>query len=76
MLERLCRDCFQYFLRRNRERPTWEAHHKVAVAEGGGECGLDGYETLCRDCHKAETSALRKRLSRQNKNTSDQMRLI
>jgi hypothetical protein len=37
---------------------AWEAHHKVAVAEGGGECGLDGYETLCLACHRAETAAL------------------
>ncbi|MDA8346965.1 MAG: HNH endonuclease [Thermaerobacter sp.] len=36
----------------------WEAHHIVPVVEGGGECGLDGYETLCLRCHKAETAAL------------------
>lgn len=41
---------------------NWEAHHKHAVAEGGGGCGLDGYETLCRRCHAAETGQLRKRL--------------
>lgn len=39
-------------------RSGWEAHHKVAVVEGGGECGLDGYETLCFECHDAETAAL------------------
>lgn len=36
----------------------WEAHHTTAVVEGGGECGLEGYETLCLRCHKAETALL------------------
>lgn len=39
----------------------WEAHHTVAVVEGGGECGLEGLETLCRACHAQETSALARR---------------
>ncbi len=39
----------------------WECHHVVAVAEGGGECGLDGLVTLCRSCHLIETAALAKR---------------
>jgi 5-methylcytosine-specific restriction endonuclease McrA len=39
----------------------WEAHHKVPVVEGGGLCGLDGLETLCSRCHRAETAALAKR---------------
>ena len=39
----------------------WDADHIVAVVEGGGECGLDNYRTLCCKCHKAETSKLRKR---------------
>lgn len=43
----------------------WEAHHILAVAEGGGVgCGLEGYETLCLPCHKVETAALRQRLKR------------
>lgn len=42
----------------------WEADHVVPVAEGGGGCGLDGYRTLCRPCHRDETRALRRRLSR------------
>lgn len=41
---------------------SWEAHHIVAVAEGGGECGLDNIETLCHECHRAETKALYHRL--------------
>ena len=44
-------------------RALWEAHHQVAVAEGGGLCGLDGYETLCRWCHQRETKALVSRLA-------------
>lgn len=40
----------------------WEADHIVPVVEGGGECGLDGYRTLCIPCHKAATKALHQRL--------------
>jgi 5-methylcytosine-specific restriction protein A len=40
---------------------TWEADHIVPVVEGGGECGLDGYRTLCRRCHSLETARLAKR---------------
>jgi 5-methylcytosine-specific restriction protein A len=41
----------------------WQADHTVPVAEGGGECGLEGYRTLCTDCHKKETALLRARLA-------------
>lgn len=41
---------------------TWEADHIIPVAEGGGCCGLENLRTLCRDCHEAETAALRRRL--------------
>lgn len=41
----------------------WQADHIVPVIEGGGECGLDNYRTLCTDCHKRETAALRKRMA-------------
>ncbi len=30
----------------------WEAHHIQSVVEGGGECGLENYRTLCFVCHK------------------------
>lgn len=40
----------------------WDADHIVPVAEGGGGCGLDNYQTLCLPCHKRETRALRRRL--------------
>lgn len=45
-------------------RSLWDAHHTHAVAEGGGLCELDGFETLCWRCHAAETAALRRRLNR------------
>ena len=54
----------------------WEAHHKQAVSEGGGECGLDNYETLCVWCHKAETRELRRRLTEQRQAAKGKVRLI
>lgn len=42
----------------------WQADHIVPVVEGGGECGLEGFQTLCTACHKRETAALRKRLAK------------
>jgi hypothetical protein len=35
----------------------WDADHIVPVWKGGGLCGLDNYQTLCRDCHAAKTAA-------------------
>lgn len=53
---------------RRRARGTghlWQADHIVPVVEGGGECGLDGYRTLCTTpCHKEETAALASRLAK------------
>lgn len=37
---------------------TWEADHIVPVSEGGGGCGIDGYRTLCIECHHGETALL------------------
>ena len=59
---------YKMFLRENGlrfNRSHWEAHHKHAVIEGGGECGLAGYETLCWRCHPKETGQLRRRLNQQ-----------
>jgi len=36
----------------------WQADHIVPVVEGGGECGLDNYRTLCTECHKQVTREL------------------
>lgn len=33
----------------------WQADHIIAVVNGGGGCGLDGYQTLCVPCHKKKT---------------------
>jgi 5-methylcytosine-specific restriction protein A len=39
----------------------WDADHIRAVAEGGGECGLENMQTLCLWCHRDKTSAVRRR---------------
>jgi hypothetical protein len=38
-----------------REGDFWDADHKLACANGGGEAGLDDYQTLCKPCHKVKT---------------------
>lgn len=45
----------------------WDADHIIPVVEGGGQCGLDGYRTLCCGCHKAETAKLAKRRAMRRK---------
>ena len=47
---------------RPRAGDLWQADHVVPVAEGGGECDLDNYRTLCERCHRGETAALRARM--------------
>jgi 5-methylcytosine-specific restriction protein A len=42
-------------------RRWWEADHIVPVVEGGGQCGLEGYRTLCLPCHRKVTAALARR---------------
>jgi 5-methylcytosine-specific restriction protein A len=34
----------------------WDADHIKAVVEGGGECGLDNYQTLCIWCHRQKSA--------------------
>ena len=34
----------------------WDADHIRPVKDGGGECGLENYQTLCLWCHKAKTA--------------------
>ena len=36
----------------------WEADHIVSVCEGGGGCGIEGFQTLCQVCHKVKTKLL------------------
>lgn len=45
------------------DRPTmgalWQADHIVAVADGGGECDLSNFRTLCSVCHDSVTAGQR-----------------
>jgi hypothetical protein len=55
---------------RNRHS-LWDADHIRPVAEGGGECGLDNYRTLCVYCHQKITAAQCKaRAARKREGTS------
>eukprot|EP00956_Cyclotella_meneghiniana_P011054 scaffold15468_cov87-Cyclotella_meneghiniana.AAC.5 len=45
-----------------KEHDFWQADHIVAVAEGGGGCGVDNLRTLCTTCHLTETEKLHSRL--------------
>ena len=38
------------------KRGPWDADHIHPVHLGGGECGLEGFQTLCKDCHKAKSA--------------------
>ena len=49
-------------LHKPKEGDFWQADHILAVAEGGGGCGLENLRTLCTPCHKSETERLRARL--------------
>jgi 5-methylcytosine-specific restriction protein A len=53
-----CQCVFCVAVREAQELAQWEADHILPVVEGGGLCGLDGYRTLCKLCHKKETAAL------------------
>lgn len=33
----------------------WESDHILPVFRGGGGCGLDNYQTLCKRCHSYKT---------------------
>ena len=39
-----------------KEGAFWEADHARAVADGGGECALENYQTLCTRCHVAKST--------------------
>lgn len=39
------------------ERGPWVADHIVPVHLGGGECGLENFQTLCLVCNRAKTAA-------------------
>jgi 5-methylcytosine-specific restriction protein A len=54
-----------------RKRGFWDADHIAPVVEGGGECGLDNYRTLCIPCHRSVTAALRRRLAAARREGND-----
>jgi 5-methylcytosine-specific restriction endonuclease McrA len=33
----------------------WQADHIIPVHKGGGACGLDNFQTLCKSCHAEKT---------------------
>ncbi|MBV8208146.1 MAG: HNH endonuclease [Acidobacteria bacterium] len=45
-----------------RLRSPWDADHIVPVCEGGGQCSLENFRTLCIPCHQRVTGELRVRL--------------
>lgn len=61
--ERMKRDGWKL----SRRTSWWEADHILPVAEGGGQCGIENYRTLCVRCHAKETAALRRRLAEARK---------
>lgn len=53
----------------------WEADHIIPVSEGGGGCGIDGYQILCIKCHKDDTKKLHRRLSGKPEISGDELQL-
>jgi 5-methylcytosine-specific restriction enzyme A len=49
----------------------WDADHIIPVIEGGGECNLSNFRTLCIPCHKSVTAELRARLAAKNQEAKD-----
>ena len=45
----------------------WQADHRLAVAEGGGQCDIGNFRTLCTVCHAQETKALMERVRKKKK---------
>lgn len=45
------RECQARKIPKNR-KSLWDGDHILAVKDGGGECGLDNYRTLCLWCHR------------------------
>lgn len=51
-----------------RNRTTfWDADHIIPVVEGGGECDLDNYRTLCYWCHQRVTAELARQRAEERK---------
>ncbi|HYE07436.1 MAG TPA: HNH endonuclease [Planctomycetota bacterium] len=41
----------------------WQADHRVPFSDGGADCGLGNYRTLCLACHRLQTKELHRRLT-------------
>ncbi len=50
------------FGRRRRVISLWQADHRLPIAEGGRDCGLGNYRTLCLACHAIQTRAMHRRM--------------
>ncbi len=50
----------------------WDADHIIPVVEGGGQCGLENYRTLCHPCHKKVTAELSRRRTKSKKQNTTQ----
>ncbi|KAG0605049.1 hypothetical protein M758_9G027500 [Ceratodon purpureus] len=59
MLEKLIKDPI--------EGNAWHADHIVAVADGGGECRLENFQTLCIACHAKVTAEQHRHRASENK---------
>ena len=49
---------FQKLLSKPTSGQLWQADHIIPVCEGGGECDLNNYRTLCTVCHQEQTNKL------------------
>jgi len=49
----------------------WDADHIIPVIEGGGECDISNFRTLCIPCHKKVTAELRARLAKKSQEERD-----
>lgn len=54
----------------------WDADHILEVVNGGGQCGLENYQTLCHPCHKAKTKRLAAELAQRRRKPSPQPELV
>ena len=52
----------QKLLNNPKENDFWQADHRIAVAMGGGLCGMENFQTLCTPCHKKDTQNLAREL--------------
>lgn len=57
-----CRECGEI-------TKDWEADHILPVHQGGGACGLDNFQTLCKNCHKEKTFKLASVIPTSGQNT-------